>query len=411
MHLIEAYSANTRLKIKKPFILKKFYPLPTDEKYITVQSAGAMDAKNYDYLNEVFGIIAPILRENKIQIIQLGSESDPMVSGVLNLNGKTDIHQSTYILEKSILHIGIDSCLVHIASGFNVPIVALYSVSPPSVCGPFWGDKNRQICLEPNFQKGVKYSYSANENPKSVNTIPPETIINSVFKILGASIRLNRKSLYIGPRFNSPALEYVPDAPLHPDFAKGSVPLARFDLGGTEEILFQTLQGRKLSILTNRPINPNGLAQFKANVDVVAIEFTKNSPITIDYIKALKAIGLKVQCFTLELNGDELSHKRLEFFDHCQIIKATNKIREDFIQGSRKYLNDQAFSFEIKPSTLFKSNKFLLARGKFYLSKFHYLADLPVENFSKNVAQVPDDEEFWREQDYWYVFEQEISGK
>lgn len=404
MKLLQSYSLATGLKIGKQHLLEKYFPLPKDGHYILLHASSGMASKNYPFYNEVISIIGPILEQNGITIYQIGGKEDQPVPGCVHLMGQTSIHQTNYLIKRAILLIGNDSWTQHRAGYLKIPTVTPFG--PTTSANHFAYEYHSASVPIESHRWNRNPTFSNSEPEPTIALISPEEIVNSIFKILGASIQLNRKSLYIGHRFNSPTLEWVPDALLAPDFAKESVPLARFDLGGSEEVLFQTLQARKLNILTNRPINPNGLAQLKTNIDLLTIEFTRNSSITIDYIKILKSIGLKLQCFTLELDGDELSRKRLEFFDYCQIIKVNHKTRADFINDSRKYLNDPSFSFEVKPSTWFKSHKFILARGKAYLSKFHYLSDLPTENFSKNISQVPDHEEFWREQDYFYLFDQ-----
>jgi hypothetical protein len=406
MKLLPSYSLATGLKIGNQFLAEKYFPLPKEGPYILLHASSGMASKNYPYYQEVISILGPIFEQNGITIYQIGGKEDQPIPGCVHLMGQTSLHQTNYLIKRAIMLLGNDSWSQHRAGYLNIPVVTPFG--PTSSANHFAYQYHPASIPIESHRWNRNPTFSNNEQESTIALISPEEVVNSVFKILGASIHLNRKSLFIGQRFNSPMLEYVPDMPLGADFAKGSIPLARFDLGGSEEILFQTLQIRKLNILTNRPINPNGLAQLKGNVDILTIEFIKDSLITTEYIKILKSIGLKLQCFTLELDGDELSRKRLEFFDYCQIIKANHKTRDNFISDTRRYLNDPQFNLEIKPSTWFKSNKYLLARGKVYLSKFHYLMDLPTEDFSKNISQVPDHEEFWREQDYFYMFDQQV---
>jgi len=405
--LASTYSNAIGVQLGEMYIRKQFYPLDF-EKYITVQGfSGNQQSKNYDYWGEILSIISPILESNGIKIVQIGAKDEPALPGCVHLMGKTNWPQASYILSGAILHLGADSFGQHVAGALGVPIVALFGSTDKIAHGAHW--KKSYAFIE-SHRWGRQPSYGP-EHEKTINLIPAEEVVNSVLKLLGANITLNRKSLFIGGRYTQPILEYVPDLPLDPNFAKDSAISARFDLGGNENTLFQTLQGRKLHILTKTPINPNGLAQLKNNVETFTIEFTQNSPITTEYIKILKSIGLKLQCFTLELDGDELSRKRLEFFDYCQIIKVNHKTRADFVDGLKKYQNIKGdFEFKQNPNQWFRSNKFILARGKIYLSKFHYLANLPTEDFSKNVSQVPDHEEFWREQDHFYLFDQEVKA-
>ena len=402
--LAKTYANTIGVKLGKPYTNKKFYPLEF-EKYITIQPFSSnQPSKNYDYWTEVVSIIGPILESNGIKIIQLGGKDEQPLVGCHHLIGKTSIAQSNYIIGNAILHIGADSLCQHVAGALHRPLVVPFGSTSAENHGAEW--KDRYIFIE-SHRFGRKTSFG-HEHEKTINVIPPEDLVNSVLKILGANITLNRKSLLIGAKYTQNVLEWVPDTHLSPDFAKGAPVVARCDLGGDENTLFQTLSARKLHILTRAPLNIQGIAQLKGNIEQLVIEFCKETQVTIDFIKQIKSLGVKLVCFTTDLDGDELAQVRLKFFDYCQIIKANHKTRENFISDSRRYLNDPNFNFTVGPSTWFRSNRFILARGKIYLSKFHYLANLPTEDFSKNVSQVIDHEEFWREQDYFYCFEQAV---
>ena len=56
MHLIESYATNCGVKIDKPYILERFFPLNV-EKYITFQPF-SKGAKSYDGWPDVLEIIA-----------------------------------------------------------------------------------------------------------------------------------------------------------------------------------------------------------------------------------------------------------------------------------------------------------------------------------------------------------------
>jgi ADP-heptose:LPS heptosyltransferase len=125
MHLLEQYSLASGVKIKKPYIYEKFFPV-TAEKYITFHPS-SKPSKTYDYWQEVINIISPILDSKGIKIIQLGQEKEKVYSGVVSLVGFTNINQTAFILRDCLLHFGADSFPTHIASGYNKKIVALYS--------------------------------------------------------------------------------------------------------------------------------------------------------------------------------------------------------------------------------------------------------------------------------------------
>ena len=61
MHLIERYASACGVKISRPYIYDKYFPLPFD-KYITFQPYSKYDSKNYDYWDEVILLILPYLK-------------------------------------------------------------------------------------------------------------------------------------------------------------------------------------------------------------------------------------------------------------------------------------------------------------------------------------------------------------
>ncbi len=77
MHLIESYATNCGLKIDKPSVIEKFFPLSFD-KYI-ILDAGTEQSKDYDYWHDVFDIILPKLQEKDIQILQLGNAGSKQI--------------------------------------------------------------------------------------------------------------------------------------------------------------------------------------------------------------------------------------------------------------------------------------------------------------------------------------------
>jgi ADP-heptose:LPS heptosyltransferase len=147
MHLLETYALATGSKIKKPFINKKFFPVPF-EKYITIQNSSGMQGKCYDYFQDVVDFIHEDLEKIGYKIIQIGSKDDRALKHVFHLQGQTNINQTAFILENSKLHVGNDSFAIHMCSAFGVPLIGLYSVSSPEIAGPFWKDNN-QNCLTP----------------------------------------------------------------------------------------------------------------------------------------------------------------------------------------------------------------------------------------------------------------------
>src|ERR1051325_6641826 len=108
MNLIERYALDCGLKIDIPFLYKKFFPIPF-KKFVLLHAGGNFESKRYDYYNEVIEMLFPILRKNGYQFVQIGGEKDTEVNTVVDLRGKTSIHQAAYLINRAALLIGNDS--------------------------------------------------------------------------------------------------------------------------------------------------------------------------------------------------------------------------------------------------------------------------------------------------------------
>ena len=74
-HLVETYALNCGLKIDKPFLLEKYFPLEFDN-YITFHPFSKYESKSYDYWQDVIDFIHPELEKAGIRILQIGGKDD-----------------------------------------------------------------------------------------------------------------------------------------------------------------------------------------------------------------------------------------------------------------------------------------------------------------------------------------------
>jgi hypothetical protein len=375
MHLVETYSLSTGSKIKKPFIHKKFFPIPF-EKYITIQNSSGMQGKCYDYFQEVLNFVHEDLEKAGYKIIQIGTKEDRPLNNAVHLQGQTNINQTAFILENSKLHIGNDSFAIHMCSAFDVPLIGLYSVSSPEIAGPFWKNKN-QICLTP---KNWKPSFNPNESPKRINEIKIESIIESIKLLLNINFSQNIETLFIGQRYGQILLESIPSIILQNNIFS-EIPLnIRFDY--VEEIqendyicTLNNLNIRKCTIITDKVLEIEKLAQLKDKIINVFYDITFNN-IDFDFINKVKLLGLKIDfIFNKSKNKDEsiLNNKKLELVEHQEIIHIVE--------------NTQKPTEKIKESVFYKSKKILFGNNNAYLSKAAYLENKPVNLDKLDMAQ------------------------
>ena len=98
MHLLERYASSCGVKIGKPYIYDSYFPVSSG-KFITFQPF-SKPAKNYDYWQEVVDIILPYLKQNNIDIIQIGAKEDRPINGTISVSGQTTISQAAFLIKK-----------------------------------------------------------------------------------------------------------------------------------------------------------------------------------------------------------------------------------------------------------------------------------------------------------------------
>jgi len=367
MHLLETYALSTGSKIKKPFIVKKYFPIPF-EKYITIQNSSGMSGKCYDYFQDVVDFLYQKLSKHGYTIIQIGSKEDRPLKNTVSTQGHTNLNQTAFILENSKLHIGNDSFAIHMASAFGVPLVALYSVSSPEIAGPYWKN-NQQICLSP---KNWKPSFNPNEMPKRINEIKIEDVVKAVNKLLfkEEDSDFNFATSFIGKRYNDSIIECFPDQFFPEDFLQNQILNVRFDFVETPSqqdynSTLNNLRFKKCSILTDKPLELKLFFQFKSQIPLIIYDVTQS--LDINFAKQLFDFGFNfIFLFRLDNNQDVLNSRKLDLIDFPHNIET---------------LESEKVSIEFKNQKLFyKSNKILFANGKAFLSKYDQENDRPLLN-------------------------------
>lgn len=399
MKLIETYALSCGLRIDKPHLIEKFYPL-TEGKYLTIQAGSGQQAKNYDHFNEVMDLLLPFLKAHQISVIQLGAKEDPPIKHCRSLLGQTSLGQAASIVRGSELHFGLDSWLAHWAGAIGRPLVSLYGNTSAREHGPYWqSDKTKLIEAHRN---GRKPTFSA-EWPKSINTIPPEEIANSVLHFLGLSETISQRTLFIGQIYHQTVLEYIPNFPFDPRVAPNQGVTARLDYGGEEQHIFNGLaNGAKFNIVTNRPMTLAALKQLKHNILGLTHEVFPDTD--LEYIKELTRLGLKLRIISRESDEAKIADLRMRFFDYVRVEYVGAAKKESFLTDADAYLNS-TLDRETKWDTLqYRSNKFLLSNGKIYASKAGWKADKPIASFEANTQGVFDTPEFWEEYQHFRIY-------
>ena len=371
MHIIETFSLATGLQIDKPEILEHYFPLGLDQKYITIQPFGKFDSRKYDYWNEVMHLLYPVLSANDIYLLQIGGKNEPRLDNCVYVSGQTSYNQTAYLIRRSVLHLGVDSFAIHIASGLNKKIVGLYCNMYTQNSRPYWSKDEDVILLEAD-RKGDKPTFASQEHPKSINTITPESIAGSVCELLGLDFSPKFKTVYIGENYPNKTYEMVPTHPVDLRIFNLDSVILRMDLMFNEDILKEQLERGPCSVLTNKPIKIELLKKYKSRIKEFVYLIDENS--NADYVRYLRSNGIAYALYSF-LRPEELERYKLDYIDYGNIIQRPRKQRSDaeklknkkdedlfYVSGKHYLLGDLAFwrkdpDFNSKP--IKNSNSFI----------------------------------------------------
>jgi hypothetical protein len=380
-HLIEEYAKSLGVKIGKPKIVDHYYPLPFS-KYITIHNDSKFDSRNYEYFTQVINLIKPTLLSLDIKIIQIGTPDNPHIPNVdLNLFN-LNIKQSSFIIKNSLVHVGIDSLPVHIASAYDVPIVALYSNVNLKNSEPVWSSKEKVTLLESN-KNGNRPSYAVQENPKTIRTIKPESIASSIFKHLNINAIINFNTLYIGSNYHNPVVEVVPNFMANLEDQKDKVINIRADLHSDEQKMAFWCSNYKCRIFSNQIISLELLKTFSSNIQFINFILEDDS-IPVSYFEAVK--NLKINFLISTKSLENLSKIRNTFFD----------FRVEFDNEKERIEKQEKFKCK------FFTAKVLLSEACVYASEAHAKLKKPLDNPNEVIY---DEDSFWKDSEHFYFYE------
>jgi len=393
MNLQELYSLTIGQKITKPFIHEKYYPLPFSD-YITFQP-WSKPVKNYDHWIEVLSLLNPILEKNNIKIIQLGAANEIALPFCYHTQGTTNFGQMAYLIKNSKLHFGSDSVGQHIAGHYNIPLIDLIVNNYKNVVQPYFGDKNRQIILEPNRPNGHKPNFILDgENPKLINTITPESIVSAICKLLNLEFSYPYKTLQVGSLYNNKFIESFCDGVINTQQFGLQNLIMRCDYNLNEPVIFEQAKYCKLTLITDKIINPELLQAIRPQITEMIFNIKNNPP--VDYFKIVNQLKIPLRLISY-LPEEEINKFKLDILDLNLII---NKFFVKIPSG---------FDFNNASKFWVKSNKFLLGRGKIYQGLYFYNQDLPVQDFNPIPQQILNngklEKELFINSDYNYYLE------
>jgi len=391
MHLLDCYSLNTGLRINKPFIYEKFFPLNI-EKFISFDPSGIFPSRHYDYWQECLDILFPMLDEKGIAILKVSPEQEEQkYEKIHDASGLMSPNQLAYTINKSMLHLGVDGFTNHLASHFNKKIVSLFSDSSPKNSGPFFSRREDLRLILPQNENN-KFSYSVQEEDKSINKIKPEQIARQVCELLGIPFKFPYETLFIGKNYTNKSLEFVPiGGAIDASALNVDSLIVRMDLEFNEETLVQQLHTCKCNIITRKPVSLNILKHFKNNITQFVYVLGQSD--SVQYVEDVYKAGIECLLMT-EKQGAELEKLKFKYLDFGKIHSRDNPSKKDL-----DFLKSQDLD-----NLYYRSSRFLIKEGEVFYGEAAANYSAPTSMVGgKEPLKVIDNKNFWKEIDN-YIF-------
>jgi hypothetical protein len=389
MHIVESYSLNCGAKIDKPYIYKNFFPIPF-EKFIIFSPNEKVPSKEYSYFQDVLNMIFPILEKENIKILQTGPKNSFVYDKAINITGQTSSGQVAYLISNSMLVFGNDGFESHVAGAENVPTICINSITYKQNTGPYFGNKDIQKIFESYKNIGnKKASFNAQENPKSINSIKPEEIANSIFKFLNINFKIPFSTVFFGERYGRNIIqESIPSSKTISFNPETFVEINLDDEINEESFEFQISNYKKCAIVTSKKINLNILKKYKNNIQVLVFKITNGN--NVEFLQKVKEIGLNIHLVS-DMEQDDINREKIKYYEFGNINKIKS-VSEEIINNFKNDLD----------KLYYRSCKITAFDNKFYFSPASKNKNITFSN-QNEYQKVIDTPEFWKNLDFYTI--------
>lgn len=348
MHLAEVYAKDLGVKVGTPQFTPHFFPC-TFESYITIHNGNKVPSKEYSYWRDVIRIIKPELQSRGIKICQIGTPEESQIHGVDARFNTGTLKQAGFLIQGSLLHVGIDSVPVHLASSLDIPSVSIYAHTYMGTCSPLWNKNSKAITLE-SHRDGNKPSFSLTENPKTIDLIKPEQVASAIFEQLNIVPSEIQKTLFIGDKYNHQCVDVILNEPVPVLLPENSV--IRMDLIHNEKYLKDLLsrQNERVLIKTIKPINKETLNLYRDKIAGIVYFTNSFNP---KFVEEVKLFGIQMTLVCSDIN--ELKKQRIKFIDY----EVNHFDEKAFIESKKKEIKQK-----IKGDVQYNTDKFYLVGNK-----------------------------------------------
>ena len=391
MHVLESYALQDNLKIDKPSIYEKYFPMAVEGRYITLDVSSDDESNKYSHWDMVLDYMAPYLKEKNITVVQLGNKDDKQIAGCYIAVGQTDNNQKAYVIKNSALHVTTNNLSLQLASSYDKKIVTLFSNSFYEQFKPYWSKSEDVTVLTANKHKPT---FNGNEQPKTIDTIKPEKVAECILQNLGKPHSFAFKTLKVGILYKSRRIESSLSNPISEIDKLGIESLiVRADYQFNLDNLIKQLDICPCSIVTDKPIPEDIIDKNKHKIPELIYFLDDSHDPSFVFSCIQKGINIALATKKTE---EEASKYKIDYLDIERNINVIPKVKIEDIEELR---------FIKKNKIFYKSNKFLFHEGKAFPSKMAVAVNQSISSFDHAFMQIIDNEEFWEEKDHFHLVE------
>ena len=391
MHILESYALQDNLKIDKPSIYEKFFPMAVQGKYITLDVSTDDDASKYDHWHMVVDYLVPHLKELGVTIVQLGDKEDEQLPGCYIAVGQTDINQKAYVVKNSSLHVSGNNFSLQLASNYGKKIVTLFSNSFYEQFKPYWSKEDDVTVLKGNKNKP---SFNPSEFPKTINLIGPEKVAENILRSLGKPYSFAFSTLKVGLLYKHRRIESSLSHPIADIASLGIESLiVHLDYNYNLDNLIKQFELCPCSIVTNKPIPADIILKYKNKiVEIVYYLEDDNDP---SFVTFCIQNGINIGLISRQPK-EKVDQYKINYLDIDKPINIVPEIKLEDIEEIKNINKKKLF---------FKSNKFLIHDGKAFAHKLHISYNQPVSSLDHPFLQAIDHRDFWEDKEHFYFVE------
>tara|TARA_R110000824_G_scaffold3379_1_gene15970 strand:- start:666 stop:1793 length:1128 start_codon:yes stop_codon:yes gene_type:complete len=372
MHQVEKFQSYFRLATNKPELEEAYIPIPYS-RYIVIFNDGFIQANDYSYFTDVVEYLKSA--DPNINVVQV--INSPNVERIPNAYHVQELSHSNlfFIIRNADLVVSSEPLCTEVAGIYDKPLVRISGNSPPGAARPYFfnADVHSTICTED------QPSYSAIEEDKKINKIPPEGIARLVLKKLDIKDPTPLyKTLYTGSLYRQYMVDYIPNFTMSHNISGGQPITARMDVEDNFDALREVCSHSNVdTVCLDKEVDIESLASIKDKVNSIAIEI--NMDFSIDFIKEVHKLGCKVILYTKDEKN--LKEIRLNFIDWI-VNFIESKDKPDLPKSKQLF---------------YKSTRLTLSNNK----KFTSLA-ASRGNIDNN--KIIDSKTFWEESDHFLIY-------